>query len=324
MRRVVLQNPGRFQTETVAEPSEPAHGQALVKVRRIGVCGTDLHAFAGRQPFFTYPRVLGHELGVEILQLNGDQTELQVGDQCAVEPYLSCGHCRPCRIGRYNCCETLQCMGVHCDGGMCQLLRVPIDRLHCSKQLTLDQLALVETLGIGQHAVERAHLQAGEQVLVVGAGPIGLAVTQFALAAGADVTVLETNPNRRIFVEQFGAKAVEATAGRMYDVVIDATGNKAAMEASFQHVAFGGKLVFVGLILDTISFDDPMFHRREMTLMASRNSAGAFPTIIADIEAGRIDTRPWISHRIGLEEVEGRFAELPKSNGLIKAIIEVD
>ena len=294
-----------------------------MRVRRIGVCGTDLHAFAGRQPFFTYPRVLGHELGVEILELPEGRANLEVGDRCAVEPYLSCGVCHSCRRGKPNCCETLRVLGVHTDGGMGELLAVPVEKLFPSATLAFDQLALVETLGIGQHAVERAAVQPGESVLVVGAGPIGLAVVQFALAAGATVTVLEPNPVRRAFVERFGATAVTDVGTDLFEVVFDATGNAAAMNRSFEFVAFGGKLVFVGLMQGQVTFDDPLFHRREMTILASRNSAGAFPAIIAAIEAGRIDTAPWITHRMNLREVPERFADLPKQPGLVKAMIEV-
>jgi 2-desacetyl-2-hydroxyethyl bacteriochlorophyllide A dehydrogenase len=306
----------------VAEPAVPP-GHAVVAVKRVGVCGTDLHAFAGRQPFFTYPRVLGHELGVEVLAVPPGETRVRVGDRCAVEPYLNCGTCGVCRAGRTNCCETLTVLGVHCDGGMAERIAVPPGKLFPSTTLTLDQLALVETLGIGQHAVVRAALQTGSDVLVVGAGPIGLAVVQFALAAGAGVTVLELNPVRRAFVERFGATAVAAFERKTAAVVFDATGNKASMETSLEYVAFGGKLVFVGLVNDTVAIDDPLFHRREITLKATRNSAGAFPAIMHMIDEGKIDTKPWVTNRMRLDEVPERFAGLPKDPDLVKCMIEV-
>jgi 2-desacetyl-2-hydroxyethyl bacteriochlorophyllide A dehydrogenase len=323
MLQISLAEPGRFVAATVPEPvATPGH--ALVRIRRIGVCGTDLHAFAGRQPFFQYPRVLGHELGVEVVELPAGSHSVKVGDRCAVEPYLNCGRCHSCTRGKPNCCERLQVLGVHTDGGMCEHFAVPVERLFPSAKLGLDQLALVETLSIGQHAVERAQIVKGQDVLVVGAGPIGLAVVQFAIAQGGNVTVMEPNEGRREFVERFGAKAVADVESRLYEVVFDATGNVAAMEKSFERVNFGGKLVFVGLVQNRISFDDPLFHRREMTVMSSRNSANAFPAIMADIEAGRIDTTPWITHRLSLAEVPAGFPNLPRQPGLIKAMIEVD
>jgi len=322
MQQIVLKEPGHFFSRDVAEPIA-SEGQALVRIHRIGVCGTDLHAFAGRQPFFSYPRVLGHELGVEVVEVSDNDRGIQVGDQCAVEPYLFCGNCHSCRQGKTNCCETLQVLGVHSDGGMQGLFAVPISLLHKSEKLTLDQLALVETLGIGAHAVERASLQRGQQVLVVGAGPIGLAVTQFALAVGAEVRVLELSESRREFIAGLGVETLAAPDDNLAEIVFDATGNRRAMEAAFEYVAFGGKLVLVGLVQGDITFHDPHFHRRELTVLSSRNSAGLFPEIIRKIEQGQIDTSPWITHRLGLAEVVDDFPALAAQPGLVKAMIEV-
>jgi len=322
MRQIILQQPGRFIRGESATPV-PQPGEALVRIRRIGVCGTDLHAFAGRQPYFSYPRILGHELGVEVLEVPPGADGVRPGDRCAVEPYLSCGRCHACRIGKSNCCESLQVLGVHTDGGMRGLLTVPTERLHKSEKLTFDQLALVETLGIGAHAVQRSGLRQGEAVLVVGAGPIGLSVVQFARAAGGRARVLDVSAARRAFVERLGVETLAEPDGRLAEVVFDATGSPAAMEASFGHVAHGGRLIFVGLVQASITFDDPLFHRREMTLLASRNSCNDFPRIIRLIEEGRIDTTPWVTHRLGLDEVPEVFAGLREQPGLVKAMIEV-
>ena len=258
-----------------------------------------------------------------MLELPRGEHDIKAGDRCAVEPYLSCGHCHACRLGKTNCCERLQVLGVHTDGGMGGLLAVSVERLHKSARLSCDQLALVETLGIGMQAVRRSNLRLEEEVLIVGAGPIGLAVLQFALAERGRVHVLDLNPSRRAFAERFGVETLAEPDGRLYDIVFDATGSPAAMEASFQHVAHGGRLVFVGLVQARISFDDPLFHRREMTLLASRNSAKAFPHIIGMIERNEIDTTPWITHRLALADVPEQFPALPAQPGLVKAMIEV-
>ena len=323
MRQIILQHPGTFVGEQ-AEPPALGPGEALVRVHRIGVCGTDLHAFTGRQPYFTYPRILGHELGVEVVQVSPGDHGLKPGDRCAVEPYLNCGHCHACRVGKPNCCEELKVLGVHTDGGMRGLIALPAHLLYKSDRLTLDQLALVEMLGVGQHAVERSGLKAGEEVLVVGAGPIGLSVVQFALAAGGKVRVLDMAPERRRFAERFGVEVLEPGAERCAEVVFDATGSAGAMQNSFQLVAHGGRLVFVGLSPSMIAFDDALFHRRELTLLATRNSHQAFPKIMALIGTGRIDTTPWITNRLGLAEVPRAFDSLPGRAGLIKAMIEVE
>jgi 2-desacetyl-2-hydroxyethyl bacteriochlorophyllide A dehydrogenase len=323
MKQITLEQPGRFVSADVTGP-QAGEGQALVRVHRIGVCGTDLHAFAGRQPFFAYPRILGHELGVEVLEVTSNNRGIKAGARCAVEPYLSCGRCDACKNGKTNCCERLQVLGVHVDGGMRGLIALPMERLHASDHLTFDQLALVETLGIGAHAVARSGLQPREDVLVIGAGPIGLAVIQFAAAAGGKVRVQEVSKTRRAFAERFDVVTQAEPDDRLADLVFDATGNPKAMEASFERVAHGGRLVFVGVVQARIGFDDPLFHRREITLLASRNSCNDFPRIIRLIEEGRIDTTPWITHRLGLSSVPEKFAALREQPGLIKAMIEVN
>jgi 2-desacetyl-2-hydroxyethyl bacteriochlorophyllide A dehydrogenase len=338
MKTVVLEKPGSFVLTETQPPQRAGAGEALVRVHRIGVCGTDLHAFRGRQPFFTYPRILGHELGIEVLEVGPGVTEVTPGDRCAVEPYINCGSCIACRRGRPNCCATLKVLGVHTDGGMRERIVVPSRKLHPSRILSLEQLALVETLGIGSHAVNRAAPEAGEFVLVIGAGPIGLAVVQFAKLADAHVIVLDTNARRLAFCkEQYGVPHVvnaaeapletikELTRGDLPTVVFDATGNSASMRGALQYVAQGGRLVFVGLTLDEVGYPHPEFHRRETTLLSSRNSTpDDFRRIIALIESGRLDTSPWITHRAELADVPERFPGwLAPEAGVIKAVIEV-
>jgi 2-desacetyl-2-hydroxyethyl bacteriochlorophyllide A dehydrogenase len=339
MQTIVLQEPGRFERLDTPAPAAPGPGEALVRVHRIGICGTDLHAFRGRQPFFSYPRILGHELGVEIEQLGTGDTPLAVGDRCAVEPYLHCGQCVACRAGKTNCCVSLQCLGVHTDGGMRERIVVPAARLHRSQRLSLDQLALVETLGIGAHAVERAKVVRDENVLVVGAGPIGLATMQFALLAGARVIALDVRADRLEFCRaRLGVhEAVLAagdplpelarlSGGDLPTVVFDATGSAASMRRALDYVAHGGRLVWVGLTLDDVPIPDPQFHRREVTLLASRNSTAAdFRRIIGLIEAGRIDTTPWITHRVAFGRMIEAFpAWLEPESRVVKAMVELD
>ena len=322
MREIVLTQPGEFSERSVSPPKR-SDGEALVRVQRIGVCGTDLHAFAGRQPFFTYPRVLGHELGVEVVGVPANDRGIRAGDRCAVEPYLACGRCRACQLNRPNCCEELKVLGVHVDGGMRPLLSLPVSLLHKSETLSLEQLALVETLGIGAHAVRRSGLKKTESALVVGAGPIGLGVIQFALTTDASIRVLELSAPRRRFVARLGVEALAEFDSKLADVVFDATGSAKAMEASFDYVAHGGRLVLVGLVQGRVSFDDPQFHRRELTVLSSRNSCHEFPRIIQLIESGQIDTKPWVTHRLDLAAVPADFAGLPGQQDLVKAIIEV-
>jgi len=323
MRQIVLQAPGEFAERRVPEPLAEA-GHALIQMRRVGVCGSDFHAYGGTHPVYTYPRILGHELAGEVLQAPADQDSIKQGDWCAIEPYWACGHCHACLKGRTNCCENLRVFGIHIDGGLQGVLSVPVHLLHKSASLDLDQLALVETLGIGAHAVQRSGLEKGESALVIGAGPIGLAVTQFALAAGSDVVVVEKNKWRREFAAGFGVEALSDAEARTADVVFDATGSSAAMSASLEHVSTTGRLVFAGLTKESVCLDNPLLHRREITVFASRNSRAQFPRIIEMIEKSEIDTSRWINERMSLAEVPKCFKGLIGNSSLIKAMIEVE
>jgi len=336
MLQIVLERPGHFSAMEGPSPT-PLPGEALVRVHRVGICGTDLHAFAGDQPFFTYPRILGHELGVEVLDPGDDPGGLKAGDRCSVEPYLNCGACPACRRGKPNCCSDLRVLGVHVDGGMRSLLTVPARKLHTSATLDYEQLALVETLGIGAHAVERAGAGPDDFVLIVGAGPIGLSAIPFVLAAGAKLAVMDISEPRLAFCRDRlgvgntlgpGPEAIarlKAVGGELPTVVIDATGNPKSMAGAFDLAGQGGRIVFVGLFQGDVSFNDPNFHRRELTLCASRNSRPAdFRKIIAMIESGRVTTQPWITHRLKLAATPEVFPrEIAGNPAVLKAMIEV-
>lgn len=338
MKTIVLDQPGHFRLTDTAEPGGPAPGEALVRVRRIGICGTDLKAYEGKMPFIEYPRILGHELGAEIVDIGANDRGLKAGDLVSIEPYLNCGTCIACRRGKTNCCTSLRVLGVHTDGGMREFITVPAHKLHKSERLTIDQLALIETLVIGAHAVRRAQPEPGEFLLVIGAGPIGLTVIEAAKASGAEIIVMDINPDRLSFAQrQIGVEdAVNAadnpvehlldiTSGDMPTQVYDATGSLQSMNRSFDYLAAGGKLVFVGLVKDDVTFSDPEFHRREMTVMSSRNgTADDFRWVIDKVESGAIDTRPWITHRAPFDGMIDQFPGwLDPASGVIKAVVEL-
>jgi threonine dehydrogenase-like Zn-dependent dehydrogenase len=290
MKTIVLKEPGQLLLTSISSPESRVQMKRWFMSGALASAGPTSYAFKGEQPFFNYPRVLGHELGVEIVSI-GIMDGLQVGDRCAVEPYLNCGVCVACRRGRSNCCVRLKVLGVHIDGGMCEFIKVPVGKLHKSTILSLDQLALVEPLSIGAHAVARAEIEPGEFSLVVGAGPIGLSVTQFCRLAGARCIVMDVREERLQFArDHFGIELTilagdgslerlkEITANEMPTVVFDATGNAGSMAASFGMIAHGGRLVFVGLSQGDVAFHDPDAHRRELTLLCSRNSRARLPS----------------------------------------------
>ena len=337
MQTIQLETPRKFR---VIEESEPRKGpgEALVSVRSIGVCGTDIHAFHGRQPFFEYPRVLGHELGVEILEIDENDYGLRVGDKCSVEPYLNNPATPASRLGKSNCCEELEVLGVHIDGGMRSLLSLPIHKLHKGNDLSFNQLALIETICIGAHGIERSQLSLDETILIIGSGPIGLGAIQSAQSAGARVIVADINQDRLDFCRDtikvsHTLKADEANledqlrnlcGGALPQVVLDATGNRQSMQRTFSLTAHGGRIVFLGLLMGEIAFNDPNFHRRELSVLASRNATpDTFKSVIDAVSTGSIDTKPWVTHHVELLEVPEKFEETIGQPGLIKAVIHV-
>jgi 2-desacetyl-2-hydroxyethyl bacteriochlorophyllide A dehydrogenase len=287
MKAIQLAEPKQFRLIDVPEPPAPGPGEAVVRVFRVGICGTDYSGYLGKMPFFSYPRIPGHELGVEVVAVGPEVADVKPGDRASVEPYINCQRCYSCVRGHTNCCEHHQTLGVHVDGGLRPYFTVPARKLHVSKSLSFEQLALVETLGIGLHAIARARPCADETVLVVGAGPIGLAVIEFAKLAGSRILVIDLNEQRLRFArdkmgvaETIHAKGLEAdvkafaelTGGKLGNVVVDATGNAKSMVAAMNFVGFAGRLVWVGITQDELAFTQPIMHRREMTMLASRNA----------------------------------------------------
>jgi 2-desacetyl-2-hydroxyethyl bacteriochlorophyllide A dehydrogenase len=338
MKAIVLEQPGRFARVEIDEPNAPGPGEALVRVHRVGICGSDISGYLGKMPFYSYPRIPGHELGVEVLAVGAGVTHVKAGDRCAVEPYMNCGDCHACRKGASNCCANLKVLGVMTDGGLRDRFVLRADKLHPSKTLTFDQLALVETLGIGCHAVDRSGLARGENCLVIGAGPIGLSSIVFARLTGARVIALDVNRQRLDFcrdvmgVDETVALSDQVlddlrrvTDGNLPDVVIDATGNNVSMSNAFGYVAPTGRLVYVGITTQEVSFKHPVFHRPEGTLLCSRNALPRdFRRIIDLIETGKIGTDPWITHRSPFERLAEDFPKYTRAEtGCIKAVVEV-
>jgi len=253
-----------------------------------------------------------------------------------VEPYLYCGECIACRRGSTNCCVQMQVLGVHTDGGMRELITIPVSKLHKGSNLSTDQLAMVEMLCIGAHAVRRAQPEPNEQVLIIGAGPIGLGTIQFAKIAGAAVTVMEISDARMEFcqknlgIENFidGKGDVNAQIKQHWGndrptLVFDATGNARSMMSAFDYVAHSGKLVYVGLVQDDITFNDPYFHSHEITLLSSRNATSDdFRWVIQNIEGGNLQLDPWITHYASPEMIVETFPSwLDPEAGVVKAML---
>ena len=337
MKTLVCLNPEVFEyQEREAPPS--LSGRSILQVKRIGICGTDLHAFEGTQPYFDYPRVLGHELSGDLVE-GENISDIKTGDKITIMPYFHCGTCVACRHGITNCCVNMKVCGVHIDGGMTEYLSVPNYALIPGEGLSYEELALVEPLAIGAHAIRRARVTEGENVLVMGAGPIGLGVMEYAKLSGGKVIALDLNEGRLRFCRNFlkvdytinGAEVDvaealrEITNGDFPTVVIDATGSGRAIAAGFSYLAHGGRYILVGLQKGDISFSHPEFHKREATLMSSRNATREdFETVIQSLKTGKVKALNYITHRVEFSEVKDTFSQwLNPANGVIKAMVSV-
>ncbi|MDM9625317.1 zinc-binding alcohol dehydrogenase family protein [Rhizobium sp. S152] len=336
MRALICDEPGKLSLIQRDVPV-PREGEVLVRIRRVGICGTDFHIYQGKHPFLEYPRVMGHELSGTVEEAPSS-SRLSKGDNVYIVPYLSCGKCVACSRGVTNACQNIAVLGVHRDGGMSEYLCVPEQNVISASNASLDEAAMIEFLAIGAHGVKRGGITAADRVLVVGSGPIGMSAIIFAKARGADVTVMDMREDRLAFtVASLGAdrtlvanpdaeaEARKITGGDFFDVVIDATGNAAAMQRGFGFVAHAGRYVLVSVVRQDITFSDPEFHKRETTLYASRNAQpDDFAEVVKQMEAGRVPTLALNTHRGALADAPQLFNDwLRPEAGVIKAILEV-
>lgn len=334
MKYIVCEEPGNFQLKEKEAPIRKK-GEALLKVNKVGICGTDLHAYTGNQAFFTYPRILGHELATQVVEIDENSKGIKAGDNVVIMPYLSCGHCVACRNGKTNCCTQIQVLGIHTDGGMQEQITVPADILLPANNLSDNQMAIVEPLAIGAHAIRRADVQPGETVVVVGCGPIGIGIMKLAQIEGAKVIALDMNQDRLQYAKEIiGVDYIvnvnedpvkqisDITNGDLATVVFDASGHKGALESGPSYMAHGGKFVLVGLSKGELTFTHPAIHAKETTLLCSRNATVAdFEHVINILD--QFPTDSFITHNVHYTDMKDNFDSwLQPSTGVIKATVQ--
>lgn len=337
MNQIILLKPLKFEKRKMDIPIL-LEGEILVQIKRIGICGTDIHAFHGNQPFFSYPRVLGHELSGIVVDENSNNRDL-LGKSVAILPYLSCGKCNSCLRGKTNCCANLKVMGVHVDGGFCEYIAVPQSNIIEGNGLNLDFLALIEPLSISYHGIVRADISEKDWVIVFGAGPIGISALMFAKSKTDKIILIDINEHRITFCQHklgifhaFNGDDIELyekikniTNGNFGDIVLDATGNKKAMQQQLNYLGHGGKWILIGLQKEELNISHPEFHKREATLMSSRNATKEdFQEVLNKINDKKIDASILMSHTLFFEEVMDHFLETIKDPNLIKGIIKVN
>jgi 2-desacetyl-2-hydroxyethyl bacteriochlorophyllide A dehydrogenase len=337
MNSLVCSSPFNLEYKQLPAPELTA-GNAIIRIKNICICGTDLHAFEGTQPYFNYPRILGHELSGELVDADA-APGFNKGDLVTIIPYFNCGDCLACRSGKSNCCSKLRVCGVHIDGGMVEYLSVPSYSLVKAEGLNSQQLAMVEPLAIGAHGVRRAGISTGENVLVMGAGPIGLGAAEFARIAGANVIMLDINEYRLRFAQnQLGIeKVIHAgnenvmtqlelfTNAEMPAIVMDATGNQEVINQGLAYLAHSGRYVLIGLQKKNLEFSHPEFHKRETTLMSSRNATREdFDKVIFSIKNNLLNPTAFVTEWIKFDSVKESIGDWLHSPNLVKIGIEMD
>lgn len=337
MKAIILENPGAFKQIVKEHPGKPGRDQVLLKIKRLGICGTDLHAYNGKQPFFTYPRILGHEIAAEAIEVGENISHVKAGDLCAVMPYRNTIVDQAVRRGKTNCGSGLSVLGVHEDGAMQEYIICEGALVFPANGLPPEQIAVIEPIAIGSHAVERAGITPNDIVLIVGAGPIGIAVIMMALLKSPRIVVLDTNQKRLDFVgsrypgvetmiadDNVMDKLTQLLDGNLPTIVIDATGNRESMLKCFEYVSPGGTIVYVGLFLGDIVFYDPHFHRKEITLKSSRNALSEdFQKIIRLLKSKALNIDGYVTHNLQFSTLTENFTRLylPEEN-VIKAVVE--
>ncbi len=304
------------------ETPVPAPDEVLVAVGAAGVCAGDMYFYLGKNPYAIYPQICGHEIAGVISQTGSEVTGFSPGDPVVVEPFLGCGHCYPCRIGKSNCCANLRIIGVHRPGGYADFVKAPATHVHRTPPgLSLVFASFAEPVAIGVQACRRGDIRAGELVLLLGCGPIGLAVIEVARARGADVIATDIDVERLQTAARFGARTLppndllmrvlELTNGEGAPIVVEATGSPQAMESTVNLVAAGGRIVILGLVKQGVQIEMPGldFTRKEITIVGSRASVNCFPEALDLLASGAI-TYPRVASEFSLWDAPRVFADL--------------
>lgn len=333
MKVVRITEPGRIEIGEMERPV-PGAGEALLKIKYCGICGSDVQTYTGNQPFASYPRIPGHEFSAEIVEIGENQQGLKSGMVVTANPYFNCGHCYSCRKGKVNCCENNQTMGVQRDGAFAEYVTMPVERIVDGKGLSADTLALIEPFSIGYHAINRGNIQPGDKVLVMGSGPIGTFAMISAKLRGATVYAADLMDNRLELATRFGADGVintgwekledrvrELTGGCGMDVCVEAAGLPQTFLACIEQVCFGGKIVLIGNGKKETTFVHSVLLKKELDVYGSRNSLKDFQPLVELVAAGRVDVSPIVSTVYDLEQVVEAFEALRNNDGTLAKVL---
>jgi threonine dehydrogenase-like Zn-dependent dehydrogenase len=319
MKAVSLVATGEARVVETREPQKHS-GELLLKVEMVGLCGTDLNSFRGRNPLVTYPRIIGHEIAATVVE---GSSAIPAGTHVTVSPYTSCGQCASCRRGRFNACKDNQTFGVQRDGALTEWITVPEEKVYRSSSLSLKELCLVEPLTVGVHAVSRGRVTADDTVVVFGCGGVGLGAIAGAAFRGARTIAVDLDDAKLETAraagatdlihsarEDFRTRLREITEGHGPDVVIEAIGLPETFRGAVEEVAFTGRVVYIGYAKEPIAYETKLFVQKELDIMGSRNALPQdFREVIALLESGRFPVERTISAVVGMNDTPRILAE---------------
>ena len=329
MKAVYMEKPWNIEISDVQMP-KPKEGEALLRVKSAGICGSDIGAFRGTNGLVSYPRIIGHEIAGEVISIpENNKNGIKPGDRVIVDPYLYCGHCYPCSIGRTNCCVDLKVLGVHVDGGMAEYFCHPADMLlKVPDDMPWDIIPLAEPLTIALHGIHRLNLKAGEHIAINGAGPIGLLAAMVALHYGAEPIMIDLVKERLVFAKSLGVrytinlreedlveKVREYTNGRMAECVMEASGANSAIRATLDIVSHAGRIALTGWPKQETPIPTDMITRKEVDVRGARTSAGEFPEAIDLIYHQKVDARRILTKVISIDEAPETIRDIEKNPG---------
>ena len=323
MKSVCLKQPGEISLVDIPR-TERSEGEILIKVRSAGICGSDIGAYKGVNPLVSYPRIIGHEIAGEVVEVPDDEVGLMPGDRVILEPYVYCGHCYPCSIGHTNCCENLTVRGVHIEGGMAEYVSHPRHLLHkVPDSIPWNLVPMAEPLVISMHAVRQSETKAGEHVVIFGAGQIGLLAAQYALTLGAIPIIVDPVDERLALARSLGithtinpvsSDALEAikaiTKGRMAEVVIEASGAAPAIRNAIDYVSYAGRISLVGWPKNDIALPTALITKKDLTIRGSRNSVGQFPESLRLIAEGKINVAALLTKSVSIDDTPATVVDI--------------
>lgn len=337
MKAIRVIESGTLKVVEKEEPFIKTKKEVKIRMKAMGICGSDMHILHGKNPFATYPRTLGHEIAGEVMEVGIEVSKVSVGDKVVIEPMYSCGNCYACKKGRPNVCANVEVYGVRRDGGGCEVMVMPEHLVHSvDSSLDWSEIALIEPFTIGAQAAYRGQVEAGDDVFIIGAGPIGLCCLKMVQLRGARVAIADFNEKRLAFAEKWGADFVinpkttdvnqairDWTNGVGANVVIDAVGTEKTVEQAIENTSVASRVVLLGFLNTPSKISQEDIVKKELTIVGSRLQTYQFQKVIDLFNNQTINAKELVSHEFTIDKAVEAFQVMEEAPfDLLKVIIK--